>query len=267
MTVEEELAYLHPFGCEARAYGRLREQRLEYLAVRCYGYIMLNQKHQKRLREAMSSGWEETWGCEPCHKGLPLRAIVKELLDPEMEVGDHQSPSSDRRRIEIAMKNRKSGSKLVGNLKKLHRNGILLRDINIGNILNGLYIDFSKAWTCPHPAMTIEQMENQETLRWYDQGESDASELDKLIDIWNEFHDFSDRIWERARADDEYMEGKLRSHTIPYRDRKRKWSWKVDGWRIMPARFDWKAAERKRQELETASERNCHEVRKKGKRR
>lgn len=254
LTAEEELAYLHPFGCEARAYGRLREQRLEHVAARCYGYLLINQKHQKRLREKVYFDWEVTWGFEPCHEGMPLKAIVKEFLDPEMEVGDDRSLSGNRRRIEIAMKNRKLGSNLVKNLKKLHRNGILLRDINIGNILNGLYIDFSKAWTCPHPAMTVKQMKNQETLRWYDQGESDASELDKLIDIWNEFHDFGDRIWERARANDEYMEGKLRSHTIPYQNRKRKWNWKIDGWSIMPAKFDWEAAERKRHESDTVME-------------
>lgn len=239
---------MHPFGCEARAYGRLREQCLEHVAAQCYGYIMLEQTHQRGLREKDSSDWELDWGYEPCHEGMPLKAIVKEFLDPKLEVGDDQSPGANRRRIEIAMKNRKMGSNLVRHLKALHRNGILLRDINIGNILNGLYIDFSRAWTCPHPAMTIKQMENQETLQWYEQGYSDAGQLDKLIDVWNKHHDFSQKIWTRARRNYKYTRGKLRSHDVPKEDRKRKWDWKVDGWRIMPARFNWKLAARKRLE-------------------
>ncbi len=183
MTADEELAYLDAFGCKARGYGRLQEQRLEYIAARCYGYLMLDEKQQKRLREQVRLSWDEVWGHEPCDKDMPSRAIVKGFLDPKMVVGDDRSPGANRRRIEIAMKGRKTRANLVRNLKRLHRNGILLRDTNIGNIVNGLYIDFSRAWTCPHSAMAVTQMKNEETSRWYTQGDSDAVESDKLIVI------------------------------------------------------------------------------------
>lgn len=36
-------------------------------------------------------------------------------------------------------------------LEDLHRLGILVRDINIPNYLGGKLVDFSRAWTTPHP--------------------------------------------------------------------------------------------------------------------
>ncbi|CAJ2506565.1 Uu.00g006950.m01.CDS01 [Anthostomella pinea] len=122
MTEEEELAYLHPFGCEARAYGKIAELGLDDVAARCHGYSMLDQKHQDRLGEADQ---------ERTFEGHRVEYIDTSTVKPSKGVYD-----DNRKMIETAI-SRKTAPKLIRNLKKLHRGGILVRDINTGNILHG----------------------------------------------------------------------------------------------------------------------------------
>ncbi|KAI1079774.1 kinetochore Sim4 complex subunit FTA2-domain-containing protein [Whalleya microplaca] len=215
MTKTEELAYLHPFGCEARVYGRLQELNLEHIAARCYGYLILNGRQRKALWERDYYDWEQDWGYNETHKRTPVFAIVKEFVDAEIIDENDRKPYANLRRIKATM-NRESGTKLVQHLKKLHRVGILVRDINGGNIMNGLFVDFSTAWTVPHPVLTKEKMDDDDILPWMHQGLKDADELDSLIDIWNEHHDFSEKIWARLLPDDEYCK-KLRYQEYPER--------------------------------------------------
>lgn len=43
--------YSEPFSAECRAYGRLREAGWEELAVRCLGYVLLDEEHERVLKE------------------------------------------------------------------------------------------------------------------------------------------------------------------------------------------------------------------------
>ena len=94
----------------------------------------------------------------------------------------------------------------------LHRVGILNRDINNANIVKGLFLDLSCAWTTPHPCLSTTQIETLNDA--YDQiGQTDAYGVDRLIDQWNKCHPFSQRIWDRMGASDDYRQ-KLRLHDI-----------------------------------------------------
>ncbi|CAJ2511781.1 Uu.00g074060.m01.CDS01 [Anthostomella pinea] len=210
---------------------------------------MLNNKLQKLMRQKDNQQWERDWGYKPVHRGKPLRALVKEFVDaPILHDMDAYKYRDFNLRLVNAMMDRRSGARLIRNLKTLHRSGILCRDINTGNVLKGLFIDFSTAWTVPHPMLTPEKMQDSYVFHWSDQGYQDVFELQELLDIWNEEHDFADRIWARIHPDSEYCR-KLRSYQDaldPVRRMKRPYNRENYGWRFGPEKYTWQAAERKR---------------------
>lgn len=82
--------------------------------------------------------WEE-------HRGLPLRAIVKELvprdgLNPNIAQG------------------------MWADLKSLHSLGILVGDTHGRNFLSGKLVDFSRSWTMYHPAMDKIRVDTWQSL-------------------------------------------------------------------------------------------------------
>ena len=122
----------------------------------------------------------------------------------------HRWPDANLRRIVRAIDSPKTARKLIKSLKALHRIGILNRDINNSNITKGLFLDFSTAWTTPHPCLETRQIEAARDP--YDQlGLTDAYDVDDLIDQWNKCHPFSKRIWDRACPDRHYV-SRLRLH-------------------------------------------------------
>ena len=112
-------------------------------------------------------------------------------------------PDANLRRIVRAIDSPKTARKLIKSLKTLHRVGILNRDINNTNITKGLFLDFSTAWTTPHPCLETRQIEAARDP--YDQlGLTDAYDVDVLIDQYNKYHPFSKRIWDRAGPNRDY---------------------------------------------------------------
>lgn len=104
----------------------------------------------------------------------------------------------------------KTARKLIKSIKELHRVGILNRDINNANIVRGLFLDLSCAWTTPHPCLSTKQIEKSRNP--FDQvGLIDAYDVDGLIDDWNKYHSFGERIWDRASPSDIYLR-RLRLH-------------------------------------------------------
>ncbi|KAH8753611.1 kinetochore Sim4 complex subunit FTA2-domain-containing protein [Diaporthe sp. PMI_573] len=141
---QDYVDYLDPFNCECRAYGRLKQERCEDLAIRAHGYILLSKDQERRVTEAMGQefvDWEkfpktlnghglfERW--EP-HRHEPLRAIVK----------DYVTSSTPWMPSQV--------SQMYDDLEKLHELGIVVRDFHPGNYLGGKLVDFSLAWTTPH---------------------------------------------------------------------------------------------------------------------
>ncbi|KAH6626065.1 kinetochore Sim4 complex subunit FTA2-domain-containing protein [Chaetomium sp. MPI-SDFR-AT-0129] len=128
--------YFDPFNCECRAYGRLKEAKREDLAVKAYGYLLLTPEQEAELARKVTGeptpppdakadealNGHDFWRRQEEHRGLPLRAIVKELG-------------------------------MWADLKSLHSLGIFVGDTHGGNYLGGKLVDFSRSWTMYHPAM------------------------------------------------------------------------------------------------------------------
>ena len=68
------------------------------------------------------------------HRGLPVRAIVKDLAAPAY-------PTSAQARG------------MWPDLQALHSLGIFVMDTHLGNYMGGKLVDFSRAWTMYHPAL------------------------------------------------------------------------------------------------------------------
>lgn len=169
LSQEEELAYLHPFGCEARAYGRLQELGVEAnVGLRCFGYLILKDKHFQQLRSKDKFDWSKDWGYSSCHRERPVYALVKEYIDiPSLE----GLSAAQEAEINVTPK---TAAKLIHNVKTIHRSGIMIRDINTENVFKGKLIEFSVAWTVPHPCLTKRILNDHDLLPWWQQGSRDA---------------------------------------------------------------------------------------------
>ena len=74
------------------------------------------------------------WGRHEQHRGLPVRALVKDLA-----AGIDPSPAQTQR--------------IWLDLQALHSLGIFVMDTHLGNYMGGKLVDFSRAWTTYHPAL------------------------------------------------------------------------------------------------------------------
>lgn len=57
MSPQEYIDYLDPFNCECRAYGRLKQDDGENLAVRAHGFIILTREQERAVTEAFGEDW------------------------------------------------------------------------------------------------------------------------------------------------------------------------------------------------------------------
>jgi hypothetical protein len=196
---------MHPFNCESRAYARLKEEGKEDIAVRCYGYLMLGDHEQARLRRlAYPDRLKEPGHGEESYKGEPLKALVKEFVEYD-DVQPWDREAANKRRVVRPLNDHKTAKKLIQSLKTLHHVGILHRDLNNTNVVNGRFLDFSTAWTVPHPCLKTEFIEAQSDAYGY-MGMIDAWRVDKMIDDWNSYHPDREPIWERAGPSDSYLD-------------------------------------------------------------
>ncbi|KAK3681818.1 kinetochore Sim4 complex subunit FTA2-domain-containing protein [Podospora appendiculata] len=145
----EQDKYVLPFFCECRAYGRLKETGREDLAARAHGYLsfVLTEEVRNLFNNAIAEHASPTQGDILSVLGLsgdlaldPVFAIVKDWIDhpPYDDVWD------------IALAESALYPRMPRNLKALHKLGIVVRDINLGQYVNGVLVDLSSAWTAPH---------------------------------------------------------------------------------------------------------------------
>lgn len=122
--------HLDPFFAECRAFGRLvEEEKDDQLAVRCYGYALLSESIESRIREQFGiTDWNRGEGDE----GQRLRAILKSYIWYKTPFGRKKFPA------------------LRKNIEKLNNLGIYNMDIRKENYLGGRLFDFSIAITAPH---------------------------------------------------------------------------------------------------------------------
>ncbi|KAI0117848.1 kinetochore Sim4 complex subunit FTA2-domain-containing protein [Nemania sp. FL0031] len=228
---EDKESYFQPFQNECRAYGRLKESGREDLAVACYGYVTLEETHVRILRKAYTDiEWEYDWGCDPDVKydpDLPLQALVKELI---------HIPTDLKWRDEFALSmNPRIARKAIKDLKTLHRLGICVGDISSRNFIFGKHLEFSFAWTAPHPLLTRKYGSNFPPLQRH---LKDTSAIDDLIDDWNRMHP-NRKIWVCCEP------------SLEYRNKLRKRNRKEVYWDLNPADFDYEMAENRFGKLRT----------------
>ncbi len=84
-------------------------------------------------------------GFGPLMANCPVRAIVKDLVGPEVFFFEPEHIGQ-----------------MAEDLETFHRLGVLVRDIRVGNYLDGKLVDLSRSWTMPHP--TLEYI-SEATLR------------------------------------------------------------------------------------------------------
>ncbi|KAF3014503.1 hypothetical protein E8E14_011301 [Neopestalotiopsis sp. 37M] len=224
LSEREGVGYFDPFSSECRAYGRLKEDKLEDYAVKCHGFILLGEKLQKQLKEKDHHDWEKEFhdleidfGWERNLPGTPLRSLVKDLVDANFKAIDAALSSMEyndycEKRFGLNM-DRKTGTRLVRGMKLLHRSGILVRDVHDENIAHGKFLDFSSAWTSPHPCFTpdILHANRRYHLNWKCLSFHDGRQIDRLIDEWNEYNGHkAGRIWVRVTQDFDYLDDRLR---------------------------------------------------------
>ncbi|KAL2139930.1 hypothetical protein VTI28DRAFT_4475 [Corynascus sepedonium] len=162
------LDFFDPFNCECRAYGRLADEGRQDLAIQAHGYLLLTPEQESEVAKRCSgmgsddeSDGNDFWRWMDEHYKLPVHAIVKTLADDHLPFTPEQLGDVWR------------------DLEDLHKLGILVRDIKIGNYLGGKLVDFSRSWTMPHPSL-----EHIHPVELRDQRQRDPDGLEMSIIDW-----------------------------------------------------------------------------------
>ncbi|KAK7428440.1 hypothetical protein QQZ08_005059 [Neonectria magnoliae] len=165
------LPYATPFNSECRAFGRLKETNREDLAVRAYGYtrVFITEEMGMKMRPALRRVptepiTHEYWSLPSVDH--PIMAIVKDWLgDVDTE------PYWQRRKRES-----KYFRRIHRNLLALHQSGIVVRDLEAQQFINGVLVDLGQSYTIPHiydrefgkmPCWTFASLAAWDLLRLY----------------------------------------------------------------------------------------------------
>lgn len=141
------MAHLDPFFSECRAYGAIIDHGLNgIITPPCYGYLMLSEADEEYILDEYGLNADD-WNrdlLEPADAGLPLRALVKELMP--------DGPQFTPDQVHAMLKD----------LKTLHRIGIFLGDeLADRNYRFGKLFDFSRAMVKPHVKLSYGLLERE----------------------------------------------------------------------------------------------------------
>ncbi|KAK9437949.1 hypothetical protein VB005_08954 [Metarhizium brunneum] len=187
--------YAEPFTCECRAYGRIQESGHETLALKCYGYVLLDEEHERRMIAQFQH--DSSGVCLDFNGSIdasipddvrlrfvgksgrppPIRGIVKELGVPDEE---NLRPAVAR--------------SILRDIIRMQKLGIIGIDVMDVQIVSGKLCDFSTAITTPHflttpeinPHLTAEMVSMME-FATFDKALSDYKRFDDMIREWNRF--------------------------------------------------------------------------------
>lgn len=134
--------HFESFRRECRAYGRLRDSKLDgKVAVACHGYMMLPAEYEDELERRFGAGdWylgNDEHDTQVSEKQA-LKAIVKDLV------------------LEKTIWTPKVFRTRLSHLKKMRAQGIYTMDIKADNYVGGLFVDFGIAYTTPHACFDTE---------------------------------------------------------------------------------------------------------------
>ncbi|KAH9995148.1 kinetochore Sim4 complex subunit FTA2-domain-containing protein [Xylariaceae sp. FL0662B] len=230
--------YAEPFSCECRAFGRLQEAGHEELAVDCFGYILLDEDHERALHGRFAdidfNGDIEYSGADDMRsrflgrdgRAPPIRGVVKEFRHPAEE--DELQPA------EI--------SKMLGDIGRLQQLGIVRIDVAARQLVGGKISDFSTAITVPHFVTTPElnpnltrEMRIAMELETFRLSKDDYLAFDSMMFDWNLDHakekgTIAVRAFPGARGSPPLRSYDLRNEAA----RERVFTY------VDPRRYDWK---------------------------
>lgn len=182
--------YSEPFSCECRAFGRLQEAGYEELAIRCFGYLLLDEQHERAMMNQFNhlefNGNIEFPGDEDMRSRFlgkdgrlpPIRGIVKEF-----GTRNEEFRATDARRI-------------LRDIIKLQQLGIIRIDVAHRQIIGGKLADFSTAIAIPHfittpelnPCLTPEWIAAME-YETFQHSINDYWDFDGMVQLWNMDHE------------------------------------------------------------------------------
>ncbi|KAI0857160.1 hypothetical protein F4860DRAFT_506253 [Xylaria cubensis] len=182
--------YSDPFSCECRAFGRLREAGREELAVRCFGYMLLDEKHERALAAQFPDVLFNGNYWDPDGKDMrtrflgrdgrapPIRGIVKHF--------GHQ-PEHEAEELWPAL-----ARKMLRDITALQELGIMHIDVAGRQMIDNKICDFSTAVTVPHFITTPElnphvtpSMRSVMELDTFKLAIGDYLQFDEMLSDWN----------------------------------------------------------------------------------
>lgn len=190
--------YMEPFSAECRAFGRLHESDHQELAVKCFGYVLLDEEHERAMMAQCNLNYwsfngdidfagavDEDMDMRRRFLGKsgrppPIRCIVK-AFGPVIKFDEEQRFQE------------RTARQLLRDIVKLQKLGIMQIDVAVRQLVDGRFSDFSTAVTMPHfmtspelnPNLTppmIEQL-NQSTFA---SCVNDYLDFDSMVHEWNE---------------------------------------------------------------------------------
>ena len=230
--------YSEPFSCECHAFGRLQEAGHEELAIKCFGYVLLDEENEHTMMAQFSdlklefNGDIEYPGGDDMRsrflgkdgRAPPIRGVVKEFgLEDEENL-----------RTTLVRK-------ILRDVIKLQQLGIIRIDVTTRQIIDDKISDFSTALTIPHflttpelnPRLTPEMICAME-LETFKLSISDYLDFDEMMFDWNLYYaDQNGRISVYAFPDGRGCQIKynLRSKTA----RERVYTF------VDPRKYDWRS--------------------------
>lgn len=186
--------YSEPFSCECRAFGRLQETGYEELAVRCFGYLLLDEEHEQAMMNQFSH-LQLTWNgnLEAADRvdqrsnylgrdgrPPPIRGIVKELGYSNEKLETLRTRDARRTLRDIV---------------RFQQLGIFGLDVASRQLIGGKVCDMSAAFTIAH-FMTTPELNPQLTPEWISPMEFETSQFamddywmfDDMVLAWNDEH-------------------------------------------------------------------------------
>ncbi|TPX15765.1 uncharacterized protein E0L32_000099 [Thyridium curvatum] len=187
--------YMDTFNRECRAFGRLQESGWQDLGIECFGYVLLDNKHERMLRDKFPDmncvsdwfpsgaydepvledcrfrrrrdAWFDAWlkACKIDQQALDRRFPV--LLD-----GDAGACGPPIRGILKALGTltkpacKRDDTRYFTDLCKMQQLGITGLDPNDGQLVDWKQADFSIAITTPHPLLTPFEMNPRIGPEW-----------------------------------------------------------------------------------------------------
>ncbi|RSL61770.1 hypothetical protein CEP54_006094 [Fusarium duplospermum] len=179
-----------PFYQECRVFGRLKEVNREHLAVKAHGYVLLtvNQALEVKMRNALLKLPRESKTPPKTAASLlitssgVIKGIVKDWVEPARYEYESDIPLHKIDNILCVS----HFPRMLEELHEIHRCGIVIRDMSISQYVNGILVDFSMAWTMPHPLGPGGGLEPSWTFQSIAAWDLYCFQT-KVIDLWNDY--------------------------------------------------------------------------------